>query len=191
MENIKGKCSDCGDWFYEIEKDARGYFIPDTDETGQIVLNNWGKKTYTQHRHVHQCKANLGNSPNKVNKYEKQIAKESIEEDSRLNQKNIAAMATSMTEIKLRFESFEKQLERLSMDVETFLRHAAKSGAFFKGANEALEENKKTESKDKEKGDSNGNGTNDIVAELTNTDDTTADLDSHSINFVEQDEKDR
>jgi len=48
-----GKCSECGNWYYEKDLDTKGRWIPDLDATGKQKVNDYGRPMYLQH--VHSC----------------------------------------------------------------------------------------------------------------------------------------
>jgi len=185
MENVgQHKCTECGLWYYNIDWNA-----PDLDPSGTPIfsgrLDKRGRPTMSYRnqyipQNIHNCRG--ASSATKANRFETKLSddreklrqtRESVDEDSRINQRHIQGIATELVQIRSRLDKVDDKLDKLVMDVETALRPEVKN--FFKPANELEMIDRQAEQKD-------------LVEEIANTDDQT-ELESHSINYVNDDER--
>ncbi len=190
--NVRGKCTECGDWWYTKEKDSYGKWIPEIDpDSGNQIINSWGKPQYKQH--VHECRG--ASSANKATKFEKQLT--NMVDDAKItkdvNEKNLFSFAADMAIVRSKTEIIEKDVEKIKMDLEAFLRSQSRN--WYQSASElpkhdsAEEEEEEVKRVDQVIGETENDSNNDgdLVEEISETDDKTS-LESHSINFVDESE---
>ena len=125
-----GKCSECGEWYYTKEVDSKGRWVPELDPFGKQIISEWGRPQYKQH--IHECRS------------QKQAQPETQRQNQATDVKGTAAVSTAddlrLSLVLAKIENIEKDMEKIRMDLETFLKTQSKS--WFQGADGLLDKTK-------------------------------------------------
>lgn len=190
-QNIQGKCSDCGQWYWEKALDSNGRFIP----TG---VNAYGKKTYLN-KGVHQCPGPnyMGSAGQKVDKLHQRTneAINYVEDRAQSNHNNLAFLTGDMSILKEDMQIVRQLLEAVLQKL-----------GIYEGADTILKRREQQQQQQQQADQTSGGpppkrpdlnqlptvdvneqdyvDESEVMEEISNTDDTTHSDDTTSINFV-------